>query len=143
MHQDRDVAALDPILRRNWHVVGSSGDLPENGVMGAKLLGITLVLYRVNGEITAAKNLCMHRGSSFYDLYGDRFKAVVDNGCIVCPYHSWRYDKDGQCVFIPALEEGELPPKHFQLIGGYHVCERYGTVRLDMGVPRRAGRRHS
>lgn len=135
MHHDRDVDLVDPVLRHNWHVVGCSSDLPENGVLGAKLLGISLVLFRVEGRITAAKNLCMHRGSSFYDLYGDRFRAEVVDGCLVCPYHRWTYDADGQCVHIPALEEGEEPPKHFQLVGNYHVCERYGWIWVALDEP--------
>jgi phenylpropionate dioxygenase-like ring-hydroxylating dioxygenase large terminal subunit len=135
MHNDRDVATLDPVIRRNWHVVGYSKDLPDNGVMGATLLGISLVLYRVNGQLTVAKNLCMHRGSSFYDRFGDRFKAEVVNGCIVCPYHSWHYDQTGQCVYIPALEDGENPPQHFQLIGNYHVKEKFGWIWVSLDEP--------
>jgi phenylpropionate dioxygenase-like ring-hydroxylating dioxygenase large terminal subunit len=135
MHNDRDIAFLDPVLRRNWHVVGSSKDLPDNGVLGASLLGISLVLYRVNGEITVAKNLCMHRGSSFYDLFEDRFRAEIVDGCIVCPYHRWQYDQNGQCVYIPAQEEGETPPKHFQLIGNYHVREKYDWIWVSLDEP--------
>ena len=68
-------------------------------------------------------------------LYGDRFKAQVVDGCIVCPYHSWTYDRNGQCVYIPALEEGETPPKHFQLIGNYHVQEKYGWIWICLDEP--------
>jgi phenylpropionate dioxygenase-like ring-hydroxylating dioxygenase large terminal subunit len=135
MHHDRDVDALDPVLRHNWHVVGCSKDLPNNGLMGAQLLGISLVLFRVDGQITVAKNLCMHRGSSFYDLYGNRFRAGIVDGCLVCPYHHWHYDRTGQCVYIPALEPGETPPQHFQLVGNYYVCERYGWIWISLDEP--------
>jgi phenylpropionate dioxygenase-like ring-hydroxylating dioxygenase large terminal subunit len=135
VHHDRDVDLVDPVLRHNWHVVGYSKHLPNNGLLGARVLGISLVLFRVDDQITVAKNLCMHRGSSFYDLYGDRFRAEVVDGCLVCPYHHWRYDRTGQCVHIPALDNGHSPPQHFQLVGNYHVCERYGWIWVALDKP--------
>jgi vanillate O-demethylase monooxygenase subunit len=69
--------------------------------IAAQLLDQRLVLYRLaNGKVTAARDLCLHRGIplSMGFLEGDR---------LVCAYHGFRYDGEGRCVCIPA-------PKHLK-----------------------------
>ena len=53
----------DPVIRDDWYVVARSSDLAEGGVMEARLLGETLVLWRTGGEVAApGRILCIHRG---------------------------------------------------------------------------------
>jgi len=125
---DKSVYNLDPVLRKDWHVVALSSDLADNFVLGAKLLGVDLVIWKTNGELSIAKNLCKHRGGSFYDLFGEnRFIANVINGNLECPYHGWQYNSDGQCVLFPYDPKQKIP-ETAQLEGGYSIKEKYGWI---------------
>lgn len=128
MLEDKNIKNLDPVLRRDWHVVANSEDLADNGVLGATLLGRSLVIWRTNGKLSVARNLCKHRGGSFFDLMGeDRFIAKIIDGNLECPYHGWQYDTGGQCVLFPYDQE-QTPPKTAQLEGHYAVEEHYGWI---------------
>ncbi len=54
----------DPVLINEWHVVGRSADLVEGQIKPARLLGEDLVLWRLNGQVMAWQDLCVHRGTS-------------------------------------------------------------------------------
>jgi phenylpropionate dioxygenase-like ring-hydroxylating dioxygenase large terminal subunit len=131
MLKDPGVDGLDLVLRRDWHVVGYSSDLPENNPLGVRLLGTEVVIWRSENGIRAAKNLCRHRGMAFTDLQSNgqsRFENdVVVDGQLVCPYHGWTYDSDGQCVVFPYKLERK-PPASAQLLGEYGVAEKYGWI---------------
>jgi phenylpropionate dioxygenase-like ring-hydroxylating dioxygenase large terminal subunit len=128
MLEDKSIKDLDPVLRRDWHVVANSEDVADGGVLGATLLGRSLVIWRTNGELSVAKNLCKHRGGSFFDLMGeDRFTAKIIDGNLECPYHGWQYDSGGQCVLFP-YDRTQTPPKTAQLEGEYAIEERYGWI---------------
>ncbi len=57
------------------------------------------------------------------------------DGCLVCPYHGWRFDGSGACVAIPAQDpELPIPPRaHVQSV---LAGERYGLVWVCVGMPR-------
>lgn len=44
-----------------------------------------LCVARINGEICAIENACMHRG-------GPLGQGVVEGGKVVCPWHGWEFD---------------------------------------------------
>ena len=53
----------DPVLFHDWHVVARSEDLEEGGVIAVRLLEEDLVIWRLNGQVMAWQDLCIHRGS--------------------------------------------------------------------------------
>ena len=128
MLTDNSIKNLDPVLRRDWHVVAKSEDLSDNDVLGANLLDVSLVIWRTEGKLSVARNLCKHRGGSFFDLCGeDRFRAKIIDGNLECPYHGWQYNTGGQCVLFP-YDQTKTPPTTAQLEGGYEIEERYGWI---------------
>lgn len=131
------LAAVDPVLRNDWHVVARSEDVVEGKTCGARLLGQPVVLWRAGGRICAAYDLCFHRGTRL-TAEGSRVEGVSKNGfagdCLICPYHGWHYDNTGQCVHIPAAPELKPPRKaHLQT---FHVEERYDWIWVCLGDPK-------
>lgn len=90
------------------------------------MLNQRFVLYRNSQEqVIALKDQCPHRGAAFSSGW-------VEDNCIVCPYHGWKFQGDGTCVEIPANQPGMPIPKKAH-IGSYPVQEKYGFVWLFYG----------
>jgi phenylpropionate dioxygenase-like ring-hydroxylating dioxygenase large terminal subunit len=114
-------------LRGHWYMVAESADL----VLGAKsvrLLGENYVVWRgPDGEIVAAPDRCPHREAPLS-------AGSVQAGCLVCPYHGWKFGAAGACLEVPSSGPGRaVPPRaHLQAV---HAQEKYGLVWLCVGEP--------
>jgi phenylpropionate dioxygenase-like ring-hydroxylating dioxygenase large terminal subunit len=114
------------VLRKTWQPVALSRDLRENDLRSYRLLGEDLVLARFPKGLLAAQNACPHKGMRLE-------RGCVREGELRCPYHGWKFDRDGACTNIPSLLQ-PLPDKQEQArLTAYAVQERYGMiwVRLD------------
>jgi phenylpropionate dioxygenase-like ring-hydroxylating dioxygenase large terminal subunit len=116
----------DRVLLNDWHVVARTTDLPEGALLKARLLGEDLVVWRVAGNAHAWQDLCMHRGSRLS-------LGHVEGENLVCAYHGWTYDSEGQCVRFPAHPE-QKPPRtaHTKT---YPTKEMYGYIWVSLGEP--------
>lgn len=121
------IMLYDPVLAHEWHIVGRSQDLPENGVMRARLLEEDLVLWRHGGQVLAWQDLCLHRGAKLS-------LGKVEDGRLQCAYHGWEYGVDGRCAFIPAHPDQTPPAK--ARAKTYHACERYGWLWVALAEPK-------
>lgn len=85
------------LLRRYWHPVAVSGQLSdEKPIRPVRLLGEDLVVFRdTQGRYGLVGRQCPHRNASL--AYG-----LVDAEGIRCPYHGWKFDRDGRCLEQPA-----------------------------------------
>ena len=92
----------DQAIRNDWHVVYRSRDLAEGALRPIRLLGKDLVLWRSGGMAMAWLDLCIHRGSRLS-------MGRVLKGEMVCPYHGWRYDREGRCTLIPSQPDEPIP----------------------------------
>lgn len=107
------------ILSGFWHPVARSDEVAGKPV-GAKLLDLNLVLYRTPGGVSAAKDVCMHRG-------GKLSLGSMRDGLLVCGFHGLHYDVKGVCVRVPALAKGSPISERLRL--ETFLCqERYGFV---------------
>ena len=89
-----DSFCANAAMRTQWYVVSDATDVVD-APSGVTLLGERFVLWRgADGDVSAAPGRCPHREAP---LSGG---AVVD-GCLVCPYHAWRFDGEGVCVEVP------------------------------------------
>jgi len=116
------------LLLDDWHPVARSDALAEGKVMGARLLGEDLVLWRSGGQALAWQDLCVHRGARLS-------LGRVRDGLLACPYHGWEYNAQGRCVRFPAHPEQTPPVK--ARARTYRVREGYGLVWVSMGEPAR------
>lgn len=62
------------------------------------LLGIPIVIYKINNQIIALQDRCPHRGAP---LSSGKLEGVL----LQCPYHGWRFNQSGKCIKIPGLEK--------------------------------------
>jgi phenylpropionate dioxygenase-like ring-hydroxylating dioxygenase large terminal subunit len=116
----------DPVLINEWHVVGRSADLAEGQLMPARVLAEDLVVWRLNGQIMAWQDLCVHRGTRLS-------LGKVQDDTLICPYHGWTYNSAGKCVRIPA-HPNQKPPEKAQ-VKIYQATECYGAIWVSLGHP--------
>jgi len=115
-----DWQALAPF----WYPVAFSSEVTAEKPYGTRLLDERIVVYRLSdGAIVAARDICLHRGVplSLGRLDGDE---------LVCAYHGIRYNKQGQCVCIPAYSESTIPSRLKLKL--FSVMERYGLVWIRL-----------
>lgn len=113
-------------LVNSWYAAGLSSGFKEGKPVKVRIFEVPIVCWRKNdGSIAAILDRCNHRNVPLSD------GQIVDQ-CIVCPYHGWVYNGEGQCVQIPS--EGphveRIPTKKVE---GFPVKEMYGLVWIWMG----------
>ncbi len=90
------------IFERSWAFVGAIHDFQEAGDYRVTHCGkaqIAVVQNR-DGELTAAHNVCRHRGAELLDGPDGNCGSVM-----VCPYHRWTYGLDGALRGVPNMAE--------------------------------------
>jgi phenylpropionate dioxygenase-like ring-hydroxylating dioxygenase large terminal subunit len=81
---------------RHWYILAMSAELGARPI-ARTLFGMPLVLFRDGeGKPGALLDRCAHRNVPLSP-------GSVENGCLQCPYHGWRYDAEGVCRFVPSL----------------------------------------
>ena len=89
-------------------------------------LGQELVLFRTpDGKPQVMSDLCVHRGGALSDGW-------LEDGCVVCPYHGWKFKPDGECVRIPANLQNVPVPKKAR-VDSYPTQDKYGWVWAFLG----------
>lgn len=122
-----DINRLDyRAIVNDWHPVCLSSEIEENQIKPVHLMGEDLILWRHDGDVQAWKDYCSHRGARLSSgwIKGDR---------LVCPYHGWEYDGEGQCQLYPA--HPSLTPGRRSKAYTHHAKECYGFVWVCMGKP--------
>ena len=110
-----DVFALERehIFYSEWICVGREEELPRPGdhrvldVCGQSII----VVRNTEGALRAFYNVCRHRGARLCSPNPAADSAnglaiqggVMPNGLILCPYHAWTYDLNGQLLRAPHL----------------------------------------
>jgi phenylpropionate dioxygenase-like ring-hydroxylating dioxygenase large terminal subunit len=113
------------MLNNLWYAVEFSSKITHQPQQ-ITLMEENFVLYRSHqGQVIALNDRCAHRGASLA-------LGWLEENCLRCPYHGWKYDANGHCVEIPANQPGMTIPKRAQ-VTTYPVEERYGFVWLWLG----------
>ena len=113
------------MIKNMWYVAADLSEISEKP-KHVKVLGQKLVLFRdKEGHIACLSDICVHRGASL--SHG----KVVD-GCVECPYHGWRFNRDGVATMIPAQKEGVKISKRAR-VDSYPVQVKYDWIWIFMG----------
>lgn len=114
-------------LRDFWHPVMYASELGEDRPAGVRLLDEPVVVVRLGGEVSAFRDLCVHRGAALS-------LGWVDEGRLRCAYHGWTYDESGTCVEVPARPDLPIPPG--ACLRSYRAVEAHGLIWVCLGEPR-------
>src|ERR1700744_762980 len=123
-------------LRDLWYMPALASSLAKGAMRREMLLGEPVLLGRDHaGTVFALRDICPHRG---VPLSAGRIK---DDQTVECPYHGWRFRKDGVCSKIPSLVPGQdFEPEKIR-VRTYPVREQDGLVWVYMAAKPGAGPR--
>ena len=114
------------LLRRYWFPVAAAIELATGATLLVRLLSEDLVLVRQpDGSLGLVQQNCSHRNTSLQC-------GTVDDEGIACPYHGWKFDRQGNCLRMPAEEHN---PKLLARarIRAYRVEEMGGLIFAYLG----------
>ncbi len=100
------------IFSRTWAFAGLAEDIDEPGQytsVQAGLNNIFIVMGR-DRRLRAFHNICRHRGTQLLRAVGNTQRAIV------CPYHDWTYDLEGNLISVPN-QEREFPNLDMSCLG--------------------------
>ncbi len=124
-----------PFLKNVWYCAGFSHELDDGKLLGRKLVGEHVLMYRTEaGQAVAMSNICPHRFAPLSEgrRYGDN---------VSCPYHGLEFDVRGQCVRNPNGDKGtatDLKAPRVARLKSYPLEERWGIMFIWMGKPEKA-----
>jgi phenylpropionate dioxygenase-like ring-hydroxylating dioxygenase large terminal subunit len=86
-------------------------------------LGEPVLVGRMHdGKAFAMRDICPHRGVPL------SAGKILSENTVQCPYHGWRFRRDGVCSAIPSLVEGQdMDPEKIR-VRSYPVREQDGLI---------------
>ena len=104
LYHDAEILQLeiDQIFKQEWICIGRSADIPNAGeYLTFDIIDQPVFAIRQDDQsIAAFANVCAHRCAKLLYKKGQSRR-------IVCPYHSWTYNMDGQLIGAPYMEQNE------------------------------------
>ena len=96
-HYERE---LETIWYNNWVYVCRADALSEPRAFRTQQIGSQniIVLRTEEGGLNGFHNTCRHRGS----ILLDEEEGVLRSKNIMCPYHNWAYNQDGELIRTPS-----------------------------------------
>lgn len=85
------------IFNNNWYVIGNNKDFPLDTPKKIVINETPITIWRdQNNNFAGVSDICPHRGVSLS-------KGRIDKhmNCVVCPYHTFKYNKKGRMVQTP------------------------------------------
>jgi nitrite reductase/ring-hydroxylating ferredoxin subunit len=110
-------------LRDLWYMPALSASLKPGDMRREMLLGEPVLLGRMHdGQAFAIRDICPHRAAPL------SAGKILSENSVECPYHGWRFRRDGVCSAIPSLVEGQdLDPAKIR-VRNYPVREQDGLI---------------
>jgi len=108
-----------------WYPVGWASQLKLGDVMPVTIWQQAIAVYREpNGQLHALEDACPHKGVALH-------KGQVQGGKLLCAYHGWEFNGEGNCVGIPYLPENQKLP--CAQVRSYPVQEKYSIIWVFPG----------
>lgn len=114
-------------FRNHWYPVMLSRDIAEAEVKTATVCGEEIILKRIDGEVKAIRDRCLHRGVKF----SEKPECYTKN-TITCWYHGFTYkwDSGKLCDILAAPDSKAIGRKG---VKSYPVEEAKGLVFVFVG----------
>jgi phenylpropionate dioxygenase-like ring-hydroxylating dioxygenase large terminal subunit len=134
---DAGAEAAPAFVRDLWYMAAVANSLRPGAMRRQMLLGEPVLLGRMNdGSPFAVRDICPHRAAPL-----SAGKILAEN-TVECPYHGWRFRKDGVCSLIPSTVAGQenIDPSRIR-VRSYPVREQDGLIwvyfaEVDDNTPR-------
>jgi len=93
---------MEHVFGQDWFCAGRASSLKNSGdYLTLELANQPIMVVRNNdGTLKAQSNVCLHRMSTLLEGRGN-------TRAIVCPYHAWTYELNGQLRGAPAMTENQ------------------------------------
>jgi phenylpropionate dioxygenase-like ring-hydroxylating dioxygenase large terminal subunit len=119
----------EKVFASSWVVVGFTSQVQKTGqTIVAEVAGRSIIVTRdKQGELRAFHNVCRHRAAKLLD---DDTREVRNNR-IRCPYHSWTYDLEGECLGTPLFEGSDIPE---EARAAFDMSQVRGFDKADYGL---------
>lgn len=121
-------------LRDCWYMAALAREVKRGGMVRKLLLGEPVVIGRMkNGDLFALRDICPHRGVPL------SAGKVLNDASVECPYHGWRFRKDGVCSLIPSTVDGQdnIDPSKIR-VRSYPMREQDGLIWVYFAANERA-----
>jgi len=129
MYTSEEIAATerDAIFRKSWVGIGRADRLKEPGsFVTIDVAGVPVVVVRNgNGDLKAHANTCRHRGAQLKTGSGNCKR-------LVCPFHAWTYNLDGELIGAPAMDKATGFDKSDYSLASFRAAERNGFAFICM-----------
>ena len=134
VYSDPDLYALEQqriFQGPNWSYVALEAEIPNPGDFKRTFVGdkSVVVIRAKDGGVTVVENRCAHRGLQFCQTHLGHADEIM------CPYHQWTYDLDGNCTAVPfrrgVKRQGGMPADFDLAEHGLRrlsVARRHGVV---------------
>ena len=107
------------LWRSHWLQAGRVEDIPGPGdFITYEILDDSVIITRADdGAIRAFHNVCPHRGRKLIDTPKGQRNARGNKQSIICGFHGWTFNREGQCTFIEHQDDwqGALTPERTSL----------------------------
>lgn len=108
-----------------WYAVAWAHDLKAGKILPIRIWNQSIALYRDSqNQVQAVENVCPHKGVAMD-------KGKVQGDAIVCGYHGWEFNGQGECVGIPYWNQGQKLP--CAQMKPFAVQEKYGLIWIFPG----------
>ena len=116
------------LFARTWVLAGFDHDIPDAGdIVPVEVAGAPIILLRsADGAVRGFHNVCRHRGTRLVSA------PCAGRRDIVCPYHAWTYDLDGQLVARPYFAGKEAAEQDLPATPGIALAPVRIAQWLDM-----------
>ena len=113
----------------DWLAVVDALSLEAGQVMEVTCRDEDLLLYRTqDGEVHALSAYCPHLNNYMPNGLppGWGLEELLYQGELQCPYHGWRFNTEGQCVYLPQGQR--VPPA---VSAGASVLRRWAVREVE------------
>jgi len=112
-------ATFPPMNITGWFQVGWSKDFEPGTAAPLRFFGTDMVAFRTEaGELHVLDAHCAHLGAHL------GHGGSVNGNCVVCPFHAWEWNGDGENTLIPYQDR----PNKARKIRTWHSLERNEAV---------------
>ena len=118
-HKDLDLGLY------GWYSICPSKEVKNNKIHYFSLYDEPLLLYRdEHNNIRCIKNICPHRGASFYG-------GSLSNGQLTCPYHGAKFSSEGRCQNIDTITCSHIVDKNYDSYAKRIHLSQYKAIEKD------------